>query len=301
MKASTTPSSSSSAPRLWGELLPGSYGVGFQSYIIRDYSRRFDLPGVAEGESHFSPTGRPLAVQVWYPAEPAANTAAMPYKGYLSLSSGDLSLKDFVEALNTFIFETACQESMGQRWADLEPADANTFETFVQTSTACYQDAPPLAGSFPALVYHQGLGGNIVDNPTLLEFLASYGYVVATSAFQPAHGLSFGVDSNSNRSIRDIACIINSLCDRYRVDPARIGLLGHSYGASAVLSCAAEEQANIRAVVSLDSTREWDAECEPMFKDIAERLSKAIPSMPPLMIFSMATPTVRFTHYEPLM
>lgn len=239
-------------------------------------------------------------MQVWYPAEPAADAVSMPYKGYLNVSSGDPSLQDFIEALNTFLFETACQESMGQRWADLAADDAKTFETLLHTPSACYSDAPPIKSPFPALVYHQGLGGSLVDNPTLLEFLASYGYVVATSTFQPDHGLFFGVDSNTNRSIKDMACLINALCQQYAVDPTRLGLLGHSYGASAVLGCAAEAQANIRAVVSLDSTREWDAECEPLYKDIAERLSQAISSMPPLIIFSMAKPTVRFNHYDAL-
>ena len=102
------------------------------------------------------------------------------------------------------------------------------------------------------------------DNPTLLEFLASYGYVVATSTFQPDHGLFFGVDSNTNRSIKDMACLINALCQQYAVDPTRLGLLGHSYGASAVLGCAAEAQANIRAVVSLDSTVSGMQSCEPL-------------------------------------
>jgi hypothetical protein len=200
MKAPVEKPSRPSAPQLWGELVPGPYAVGFQSFILRDYSRRFELPGSPEGASHYSPAGRPLAVQVWYPAEPAADAVAMPYKAYLSLSSGDPSLQDFVEALNAFLLETACQESMGQCWADLAPADAKSFETFLHTPTACYPNAQLLEGPFPALVYHQGLGGSIVDNPTLLEFLASSGYVVATSTFQPEHGLFFGVDSNLDRS-----------------------------------------------------------------------------------------------------
>jgi hypothetical protein len=66
MKPPAEKSSRSSAPRLWGELVPGPYAVGFQSFILHDYSRRFELPGVPEGASHYSPAGRPLAVQVWY-------------------------------------------------------------------------------------------------------------------------------------------------------------------------------------------------------------------------------------------
>lgn len=296
MATSTENLSDRSAPQLWGELVLGPYAVGFQSFIIRDYSRRYELPGNGDGSS----AGRPLAVQVWYPAQPIADWVVMPYKGYLNLASDDPALQKFVEAQNTFVFETECDEVMDQRWADLEPADAKAFEAFLQTPTACYPEAPPLTGPFPALIYHQGLGGCLVDNPILLEFLASYGYVVATSTFQPAHGLTLGVDYDLDRSIKDLACIVNALCEKFAVDPARIGLLGHSYGASAVLCCAAEAEANLRAVVSLDSTREWDNDCEPLFSDVSERLRKASLSMPSLMVFSMAKPTVRFHHYDDL-
>lgn len=224
----------------------------------------------------------------------------MAYKRYLSISSDDPELQTFIQALNEFILETGCTESMGKGQAELDPVEVKAFEALLKTSTICYSEALPLAGAFPALVYHPGLGGSIVDNPTLLEFLASYGYVVATSSFQPEHGLCFGVDFNLDCSIKDITCIINLLCEKYAVDSARIGLLGHSYGASAVLSSAAAAQANIRAVVSLDSTREWDAEIEPLCQNIAERQRQAILSMPPLMILSMAKPTVRFSHYDML-
>ena len=86
---------------------------------------------------------------------------------------------------------------------------------------------------------------------------------------------------NTNRSIKDMACLINALCQQYAVDPTRLGCWATVMEPRSPGLCA-EAQANIRAVVSLDSTREWDAECEPLYKDIAERLSQAISSMPPL-------------------
>ncbi len=60
---------------LWGDLAAGSYDVGFQSLIVRDYSRCYELPRTSEEASSFSLTGRPMAVQVWYPAKPADNQA----------------------------------------------------------------------------------------------------------------------------------------------------------------------------------------------------------------------------------
>ncbi len=283
-----------SPPSLWGELPVGPYPVGFQSLITYDYNRRYDLPSTKPGATTTRLKGRPIVVQVWYPAQPPEDAAAMPYEAYLTVSSTDDSLQSFVEQLNRFTRKAE------QHWSGLDAADTDAFQRFLQTPTGCYLNAPPLGGSYPAVIYHQGLGGSIVDNPVLLEFLASYGYVVATSAYPPEHGLWFGVDSDLNRSIKDVACVINVLCDRDGVDTARIGVIGHSYGASAVLAYAAEAQANVGAVVSLDSTREWNPAYDHLYHNIAERLSQTERFSVPLMIFSKVTPTVTFEHYETL-
>ena len=283
-----------SPPFLWGELPVGPYPVGFQSLITYDYSRRYDLPNTKPEATTTRLKGRPIVVQVWYPAQPPEEAAAMPYEAYLTVSSTDDSLKAFVEQLNRFTREAE------QRWSGLDAAETDAFQRFLQTPTGCYLNAPPLGGSHPAVIYHQGLGGSIVDNPVLSEFLASHGYVVATSAYVPEHGLWFGVDADLNRSIKDMACVINAVGDRYGIDSARIGLIGHSYGASAVLAYAAEPQANVRAVVSLDSTREWNPAYDHLYRNIAQRLSQAERFSVPLMIFSKVTPTVTFEHYETL-
>lgn len=282
------------SPPLWGDLSSGPYPVGFQSFITYEYSRRYDLPSTNPGGDSPRLKGRPIVVQVWYPAQPPGDAVAMPYEAYLAVSSTDDSLQSFVEQLNRFTREAE------QLWSGLDAAENDAFQRFLQTPTGCYLNAPPLGGSYPAVIYHQGLGGSIVDNPVLLEFLASHGYVAAISAYPPEHGLWFGVDSDLNRSIKDMTCVINALGDRYGVDTARIGLIGHSYGASAVLGYAAEPQANVRAVVSLDSTREWNPAYDHLYRNIAERLNRAEAFSVPLMIFSKVTPTVTFEHYEML-
>ena len=281
-------------PPLWGELPAGPYPVGFQSFITCDYSRRYDLPSTESEAATTRLKGRPIVVQVRYPAQPSLDAAAMFYEAYLTVSSTDNALQSFVGQLNRFTYETE------RRWSGSDAADTDAFQHFLQTPTGCYLNAPPLGGSYPAVIYHQGLGGSIVDNPVLLEFLASHGYVVATSAYLPEHGLWFGVDSDLNRSIKDMACVINALCNRYGVDSAQIGLIGHSYGASAVLAYAAEAQANVGAVVSLDSTREWNPAYDHLYSTIAERLSRAERFSVPMMIFSKVTPTLTFEHYETL-
>ncbi|MBE9137016.1 hypothetical protein IQ254_07340 [Nodosilinea sp. LEGE 07088] len=67
-----------------------------------------------------------------------------------------------------------------------------------------------------------------------------------------------------------------------------------------VLAYAAEAQANVGAVVSLDSTREWNPAYDHLYSAIAERLNGAERFSVPLMIFSKVTPTVTFEHYETL-
>ncbi|MEM9149454.1 MAG: hypothetical protein AAGB19_03245 [Cyanobacteria bacterium P01_F01_bin.3] len=294
---------------LWGELSPGRYAVGFRSFIASDFSRRYVYPTAQSFECCDIP--RPIAIQVWYPTHSPAQTSAetdkqmgapyMPYGDYLKMNAEEAHLEDFAQQLSEFILNSHCREEMGSQLADLSPEDADAFKHFLQMPTACVANAPLPETAFPLLIYHAGLGGSIVDNPTLLEFIASHGYMVATSSFQPVHGLSFGVDSNATRSIKDLSYILQILCQRYPVNAEKIAVIGHSFGASAVMGFAFEPSSAVKAVISLDSTREWNTADDGLFKGTEERLAAATERfIAPLMVVSKATQSLSFQHYQKL-
>ena len=309
MKNTTNAQTAAHSSPFWGELTPGGYNIGFHSFIVSDYSRRYVYPAKQSLEPRNIP--RPIPIQVWYPTrvKQQANIGFtgeavfpyMPYGEYLKTNAGKEHLKDFVEQLNRFTLNACCEEEMGSQIADLSPEEVNSFQHFLQLPTACIADAPLLDKPFPLLVYHAGLCGCVVDNPILLEFITSHGYIVATSSFHPEHGLSFGVDGDTNRSIKDLNYILQVLCRQYPVDAEKIAVIGHSFGASAVMEFAFEPSSAVKAVISLDSTREWNTIDDGLFKSIEERLSAAAERFTtPLMVVSKATQNPSFQHYQKL-
>ena len=111
-------------------------------------------------------------------------------------------------------------------------------------------------GPFPLVVNHPGLGGTFEDNAVLFEYLASHGYVVATSAFQSENAAYVNIDWDADRSVK-ISTSWPGTWVRSWVDSGRVAAVGHSYGAQAAPFWAAEKNSIVDAVVSLDSTIEY--------------------------------------------
>ncbi len=244
-----------------GTLQPGPYSVGFRNTFIYDYARSYHLQ-VQEGEtppSHRMP--RPLLVNIWYPASVPAEGNPMRLGEYFDMPSGFPDLEGFSKALGRFHVQEAAIYLVGDPLSEdlsyaLDQAELDTYEEIKATPTATFRDAEPAEGEFPLVLYHSGIYGTIEDNQILCEYLASHGYVVVGSAHQPANGRSFGIDSDLERSIKDLDRIVNSMQGQPHVDIDRVGIVGHSYGASTGFAYQAVNQSVVRGVVGLDSTIE---------------------------------------------
>ena len=93
---------------------------------------------------------------------------------------------------------------------------------------------PAIDSRFPLVIYHSGAQGSFEDNAVFCEFLASHGYVVIGSAFQDVTGRTLAVDG-SKGSARDLEFLIAHARRQPNVDWQKIGLVGHSLGAQAIL------------------------------------------------------------------
>jgi pimeloyl-ACP methyl ester carboxylesterase len=67
-------------------------------------------------------------------------------------------------------------------------------------------------------------------------------------------------------------CLVNLIAGEPNVDADRLGAVGHSFGAQAVLIWSAQTNARVRAVVSLDSTVDYEPENPQDDKPLADRL-----------------------------
>src|SRR5579871_42740 len=241
---------------LWGDLPPGRYAVGFQSQIQFDLTRLYDPEYPSPARQASAKPARPIFLAIWYPAKPT-DRPPMVYRDYLPQVSKDPRFHTFSERLARYTEEVVRSEVISenppQEW-DAEEREA--LATFLSTPTHAVRNAAPPRGRFPLILYHPGLGGSYEDNSVLFEYLASHGYVVMSSAYEAEDSSRLDVNWDLTRSFKDLTFLLRYARTLPFVDAERLGVLGHSYGAQAVLAWRSEANSPIDAVVSLDSTVE---------------------------------------------
>jgi dienelactone hydrolase len=215
---------------------PGPSPVGFSVRMLRDPTRP-------------TRSGAPRVVQraVWYPAA-AAGGAPLTYAGYVRLAAAETTSVDsgqrgrqFVNAYRAFLESHAVPDSITRRW--------------LAASMLAVRDAPAADGRFSLVLVAQGNGEATADQCVLGEYLASYGYVVATSPSQtrltgqPADAAQVGAAAEDQAD--DLALLRASVGADFPVAPAAVAVVGHSFGARSALLYAMRDS-TVRAVVSWD-------------------------------------------------
>jgi dienelactone hydrolase len=205
----------------------GTLPVGFVLLSLADSTRR-----MPSGEP------RPVAVGVWYPAR-ATDAPHLTYRQYFSLpaETGGRELDEFVAFLGS------------------HGAPAEAVQQWLGAPMLAARNAPASGGRFPLVLLAQGNGQTLRDQAPLAEYLASHGYVVATS---PSPMLITGpltdeadMARRAEEQADDLAFVRAALRQRSDVAGDRIGVVGHSFGARAALLYEMREH-RVAALVSLD-------------------------------------------------
>jgi len=142
-------------------------------------------------------------------------------------------------------------------WYPIDPEDAggpasvyDLLFTGLPSDVAFADPAVSSQGAFPLVVFSHGSGGIRFQSFFLCEFLASHGFVVVAPdhAGNTALDLIFpGPPFETRDRPLDVSFLITHMLERNeasgdafegRIDPARIGVVGHSFGAFTALSMA---------------------------------------------------------------
>lgn len=213
---------------------PGPHPVGVRTLVLEDSSRNDPLTG---GK-------RTLVTEVWYPAADEARgertTRFAEFFGEYREEGARVLKTDF--------------EEIERRFRSLAVRDAPVRRE----------------GKYPLLIFSHGNGGFRHQNVFQMDHLASHGYLVASpdhtgnARLAPLPGGAVGYDRGGRqRSAEDRPKDVSFLIDRLlleartreswlhaRIDPERIGVLGHSFGGYTACRAAAEDR-RIRAIVPM--------------------------------------------------
>ncbi len=240
--------------------LPLQYGphdIGFKYHCIFD-ERRFYQTYHPEHQT----TLRPIPLNIWYPAQKTIEVSSMYYQDYWNFQSSDSSLTSFHHRLKNDSIEKARLYFSGKKIEDRTELDEELFQELLQSPVKALKNAPKVEESFPLVIYHQGLNAHIEDNFLLLEYLASWGYIVVSSSYHPMNAQTLGIDWDLERSIKDIETIIQYQQRQFNVKDSQIALIGHSFGAQVMLGLMGEKyekyRSRFKASVLIDSTLDYE-------------------------------------------
>ncbi len=214
-------------PSLWGELEPGPYAIGFKTVEKYDYSRVFRVKNDYYGKPLSGERARPIQICIWYPAKATDKASAMTYGEYAFPYPEDDRFFDLLSELqNREVYYL--HYIMG--------SDTGFVVDLMSAKMSAFRNAPPADGSFPLIIYNPNLRRTYCENTLMCEYLASHGFVVATTH-------SLGMNSRNPQDnladleaqIRDREFAISCLHDYPNVDHNKLGVLGFSQGGLAAL------------------------------------------------------------------
>jgi dienelactone hydrolase len=195
-------------------------------------------------------------VHVWYPT--AESGAPMRFADYAGNSAPQLS-------------------------AFLERAGMNRSAIDSLFALPLFASATPraAAGPFPLILVAQGNGQDVIDQVVLCEYLASQGFVVATT---PSPMLRVPMEREdqvgqlAELQASDLSDAIDVVSAALPANGERISVVGHSFGARSALLLAMRDQ-RIRGLVSLDGGIGTATAVEPFRQAKSFRADAALPPL----------------------
>lgn len=258
---------------LWDNLKPGKFHVGFNRIYRLDSSRKYAMRFLPKTDEDTTLYFRPMVINIWFPTNDTTSEF-MNYEEYYTFNSPDTLWNHFLFRVKEFNIQVTKDNSFAK------PKGKNMdqlmlFNKLLKTSTSIRKNAKTTYQKHPLILYYSGMGGTVEESSLLCEYLASHGYVVVSSLYQPDHIKHLYSDWDLNRSVKDRDFIISCLKNEKYIDLSRMTLLGFSFGAQSSLNYECYNHHPIKAIVLLDSRLEYSFNCHPGgFKSLPDSLLK---------------------------
>lgn len=196
------------------------------------------------------------AIHVWYPT--LASGSRIRFGDYLGNTSHQLA---------SFLSETG--------------VSASTIDSFFASPLYAVAAPPPMDSAFPLILIAQGNGQDVADQVVLCEYLASQGFVIATT---PSPMLRTPLEREdqvgafAELQASELAAGIATVSALLPVDTQHLGVVGHSFGARAALLLAMQDR-RVRAIISLDGGIGTTTAIEPLQQAPSFRVEAPLPPL----------------------
>ena len=232
-------------PPIWGGMEAGPCTVGYRILLLRDRSR----PAVpVTGVENPPATGRLVPVHLWYPAQDGAASAPLRFGDYIDRLAYNVDARPLDDARRQAARARFLASAVGLG-GDRAKISA-VYPTLLALETTAHPDAPAAAGKFPLIIFPEFQPA--AGNSSLAEYLASHGYIVATTGMRSQREETWTVSlANLETLVTDLQFMLGSMADTPAVDLARVATIGVGISANAGLALQMRDP-RVQAHVSLD-------------------------------------------------
>jgi len=231
-------------PPLWGDLKAGPHAVGFKTIEKYDYSRTIRQKKDLDGNIRDGERARPIQICIWYPAKGTEYESKMVYGEYLFPNPEDYRFFDLLSRLQGREAYNCLFPVLG--------GNGSVLNELGSVKMAAIKNATPEGGRFPLIVYNSDITNGYSENVVMCEYLASHGFVVATTHSIGTSFLDPAVDLKDLETlVRDREFTIAQVQDWPNIDKNTLGVVGFSFGGLAALILQMRNT-DVDAVISLD-------------------------------------------------
>ncbi len=239
---------SAKPPDIWGDLDSGPYAVGFKTIEKYDYSRSYGPKYDYFGNKLDRELARPIQVVIWYPAEAEKDAMTMTFAEYTFPYPEDSRFMDFLAAL---------QVRSNNVFTGLFGGDRGMLMDLMSVDVGAVRDAPSVDGSFPLVLYCPDEQGGASHGFILCEYLASHGFVVASTSALGTGDINTRINpADLETIVRDMEFTLGIMHDFPLIDGNKTAVVGVGLGGLVALLMPMHNS-GIDAVVSLDGLQDF--------------------------------------------